>query len=100
MSFLIVVSVLAVLAALLLAWPLLRSSAVPAGAGQGSDSDRERRLAVYRDRKREIEAEREAGRLSAVEAERSQNELIDEVGREFDPSALEAAPPDSGVRPR
>ncbi len=100
MSFLIVVSVLAVLAALLLAWPLLRSSAVPTGAGEASDSDRERRLAVYRDRKLEIEAEREAGRLSAAEAERSQNELIDEVGREFDPAALEAAPPDSGVRPR
>lgn len=100
MSFLIVVSLLAVLAALLLAWPLLRSLRAPADAAQRPDSDRERRLAVYRDRKLEIEADHEAGRLSAAEAERSQNELIDEVSREFGAAALEPAAADTGVRPR
>lgn len=100
MSFLIIVSLLAVLAAVLLAWPLLRSLAAPSGSDQPIDSDRERRLAVYRDRKLEIEADREAGRLSAEEAERTQNELIDEVSREFGATALEPAAADSGVRPR
>ncbi|MBW6493717.1 MAG: c-type cytochrome biogenesis protein CcmI [Burkholderiaceae bacterium] len=100
MSFLIVVSLLAVLAAVLLAWPLLRSRATHSGSDQPPDTDRERRLAVYRDRKLEIETDREAGRLNAAEAERAQNELIDEVSREFGATALESAAADSGVRPR
>ncbi len=100
MSFLIVVSLLAVLAALLLAWPLLRSLATHSGSDRPPDTDRERRLAVYRDRKIEIETDREAGRLNEAEAERTQNELIDEVSREFGPAALEPAALDTGVRPR
>lgn len=100
MSFLIVVSLLAVLAALLLAWPLLRSLATHSGSDRPPDTDRERRLAVYRDRKIEIETDREAGRLNAAEAERTQNELIDEVSREFGSAALEPAALDTGVRPR
>src|SRR3990172_3573377 len=100
MSFLIVVSLLAVLAALLLAWPLLRSLATHSGSDQPPDTDRERRLAVYRDRKIEIETDREAGRLNAAEAERTQNELIDEVSREFGSAALEPEALDTGVRPR
>ena len=100
MTFLIVVSLLAVIAALTLAWPLLRSLAEPDLADQPADGDREPRLAVYRDRKLEIEADREAGRLSAAEAQRTQNELVDEVSREFGATALETAAFDSGVRPR
>ena len=100
MSFLIVVSLLAVLAVLLLAWPLLRSLRPASEASPTTDSERDKRLAVYRDRKLEIEAERAAGRLSAAEAERSQNELIDEVSREFGPAALEPAANSGGARPR
>ncbi len=91
MWFLLILALLAVLAALLLAWPLLRSVA-PAGDNSGTASERETRLSVYRDRKHEIDAERDTGRLTAAEAERTQRELVDEVSREFGAGALEGLP--------
>ena len=52
--------------------------------GPPTDSaDEVRRLAVYRDRRREIEAEREAGRLTADEARRSLEELLAEAATQF-----------------
>ncbi len=51
--------------------PLLRAR--PADAAVSDDDAR--RLAVYRDRRREIEADRDAGRIDAAEADRAIDEL-------------------------
>jgi len=72
-------------------WPLLgggrRATDAPASA------DEARRLAIYRDRRREIEVERDAGRLSAEEAQRSIDELVAEAAQQFgDGSAAREAP--------
>ncbi len=77
-------------------WPLLRTpraSTPGAAAGQSAASaaDDEKRLAVYRDRRREIEAEAQAGRLSADEARLALDELLAEVDSQF-PAFAPAAP--------
>ena len=46
-------------------------------------SDEARRVAVYRDRRAEIEAEREAGRLTEDEARRATDELIEDAARQI-----------------
>jgi cytochrome c-type biogenesis protein CcmH len=45
--------------------------------------DQQARLAVYKDRRQEIASELELGRLSAEEAQRQQEDLMQEVAREF-----------------
>jgi len=50
---------------------------------QPSPSDEARRVAVYRDRRAEIEAEREAGRLTEEEARRAIDELVEDAARQL-----------------
>lgn len=75
------IALLASAATLAVVWPLVRAPKRP-DAAVGPD-DEARRLAVYRDRRREIEAEREAGRLSADEAARALDELAAEAAAQF-----------------
>ena len=46
-------------------------------------ADEQARLAVYKDRRQEIASELELGRLSAEEAQKQQEDLVEEVAREF-----------------
>ncbi len=46
-------------------------------------ADEQARLAVYKDRRQEISSELELGRLSAEEAQKQQEDLVNEVAREF-----------------
>ena len=82
--------IVAGLAALLL--PMLRRPATVAL------DERESRLDVYRDRRREIERERAAGRLAADEAEAAIDALAGEV-RDFVPDPSQAASPASPALP-
>lgn len=79
--FWVVIAVLTCAATSLVAWPLLANARRPAATAEISDEAR--RLAVYRDRRREIEAERDAGRLTAEEAARSLDELATEAAAQF-----------------
>lgn len=83
--FWILIAVLTVTACAWLAWPLLRPASSAA-----ETLERARRLAIYRDRRREIEADRDAGRLDAAAAEAA----IDELAREA--AALPDVPPRAG----
>ena len=69
----------------LVVWPLLRRT-------DDASADEERRLAVYRDRRREIRRELDAGRLSPDEAERAEGELVAEAARQFAPADGDAFP--------
>lgn len=87
------IALLACAATLAVIWPLLRPPArVSDSADDGRGDDEARRLAVYRDRRREIESERDAGRLDAVEAERTLDELAAEAAAQFGQSSAVAAP--------
>jgi cytochrome c-type biogenesis protein CcmH len=74
-------AIIALLTATTVAWPLLSPRRAPAA------SDEERRLSVFRERRREIERERRAGRLGDAEAEQAQHELIEAVAESFVPAA-------------
>jgi cytochrome c-type biogenesis protein CcmH len=79
--FWVALALLIVAATACVVWPLLYGSHdVDASA---ASADEARRLAVYRDRRREIEAERDAGRLSDEEAKRSLDELLAEAAVQF-----------------
>jgi len=65
-------------------WPLL-SSRAPVQADARED-DR-RRLAVFRDRRSEIERERAAGRLSDADAEQAQADLLRQVAEDLPEAA-------------
>ena len=70
-----------------LLWPLLRRQ--PPRAGEASDP----LIAVYRDRRREIEGERASGRLSPAEADAALEELVEQMARELpEGSQTESAP--------
>jgi cytochrome c-type biogenesis protein CcmH len=87
------IALLACAATLAVVWPLVRA---PRDAGPGPDAvpdDEARRLAVYRDRRAEIEAEREAGRLDADEAAKALDELAAEAAAQFAGKAPGAVPP-------
>lgn len=77
----------------LLVWPLIGRRDI---ATTQSSDDEARRLAVYRDRKREIERERDAGRLTPTEAEQALRELVADASRQF-PSQVPA--PAAGTKP-
>ena len=66
--------------------PLLRSNRPNEDL---SGSDEARRLAVYRDRRAEIESERRAGRLGDEEAARAQEELLDDAAVQFEAKTSE-----------
>jgi len=88
--FWLVIAALTCAATAALVLPLLRSARRMAAP---SDSDENRRLAIYRDRRAEIETERLAGRLSDDEAARAQEELLDEAAVQFR-EPQDAAPPE------
>ncbi|MEI8302889.1 MAG: c-type cytochrome biogenesis protein CcmI [Burkholderiales bacterium] len=87
-AFWTVLALLACLATASLVWPMLRA----APARPAADDDEARRLAVYRDRRREIEADRAAGRLTEAEAAQALDELASEADRQFaEPTAATAS---------
>ncbi|HLS57260.1 MAG TPA: c-type cytochrome biogenesis protein CcmI [Zeimonas sp.] len=71
----------------IIVWPLL--SARPPALADASDDER-RRLAVFRDRKREIERERAAGRLSDADAAQAQADLLRQVAEDLPEGAVGA----------
>ena len=83
------VGCLTIAALLPVLWPLLmrRASGSPAA---GADADP--LVAVYRDRQREIERERAAGRLSADEARTALDELVAQMARELPEESAPTAP--------
>lgn len=89
MSFWIIAALLTCAATAALVWPLLGARI----AQDPESTDSGRRLAVYRDRRDEIERERVAGRLTDAEAQLAQQELLDEVAVGFDEAGVAATPP-------
>lgn len=83
LSFWVLIGLLTCAATALVVWPLFRCAAPVAGEAD----DEARRLAIYRDRRREIEREREAGRLSSEEAARAIDELVGEAAMQFPQAA-------------
>ncbi|MCP5266712.1 MAG: c-type cytochrome biogenesis protein CcmI [Burkholderiaceae bacterium] len=80
MAFWLLLGAITLCALILVLWPVLvagRSRTAPV------DDDPARRLAVYRDRRGEIERERDAGRIGDEEAQAAERELVDEVARQF-----------------
>lgn len=88
--FWIAIAVLSMAATASIVLPLLRGA--DGGAGAVTPGDDARRLAVYRDRRREIEAERDAGRLTDDEARRALDELVEEAATQL-PQQPDAAKP-------
>ncbi len=94
MSFWIIAALLVCAATAALVWPLLGARI----AQDPESTDSGRRLAVYRDRRAEIERERVAGRLSDAEAKIAEDELLDEVAAGFDEASPQAAAPTPAAR--
>lgn len=88
MSFWIIAALIACAATAAIVWPLLGARI----AQDPESTDSGRRLAVYRDRRDEIERERAAGRLTEAEARAAEEELLDEVASSFDDIAAPAGP--------
>ncbi|UCE31006.1 MAG: c-type cytochrome biogenesis protein CcmI [Burkholderiales bacterium] len=95
--FWLAVGVLACVATASLAFPLLFGARRDPSAA--APSDEARRVAVYRDRRAEIEAERAAGRLTEDEAKRALDELIEDAARQLSGPDTDAAPQASQPRP-
>lgn len=89
MSFWIIAALIACAATAAIVWPLLGARI----AQDPESTDSGRRLDVYRDRRLEIEREREAGRLTEAEARAAEAELLDEVASSFDETIVPAARP-------
>lgn len=83
------IAVATLLATAVVVWPLL--SARGAASADAGDDER-RRLAVFRDRKQEIDRERAAGRLSDAEAEQAQADLLRQLAEDLPASAAAAEP--------
>ncbi|MGD9941852.1 MAG: c-type cytochrome biogenesis protein CcmI [Burkholderiaceae bacterium] len=88
MLFWVSLAIITVAATACVIWPLLFARASSAESAAGED---ERRLAVFRDRKREIDADRQAGRLSADEADRALADLTRQLSEEMPAEALARA---------
>ena len=71
-------------------WPLLIRRRPPSDSTQ---PDTDPLVAVYRDRRREIERERDAGRLSEDEAQTAIDELVAQMARELPEEAAPLARP-------
>ncbi|MCL4183638.1 MAG: c-type cytochrome biogenesis protein CcmI [Burkholderiaceae bacterium] len=76
----VLIAVATLVATVALVWPLL-SGRTPVQIDAGDDE--RRRLAVFRDRKHEIERERAAGRLSEAEAAQAQADLLRQVAEDL-----------------
>lgn len=86
------IAVATVVATAVIVWPLL-SARSPLQAD--ARDDERRRVAVFRDRKHEIEREHAAGRLSDAEAEQAQADLLRQVAEDL-PDAAAAGGADEG----
>ncbi|MFO1301338.1 MAG: c-type cytochrome biogenesis protein CcmI [Burkholderiaceae bacterium] len=86
------IAVATVVATAVIVWPLL-SARSPSQAD--ARDDERRRVAVFRDRKHEIEREHAAGRLSDAEAEQAQADLLRQVAEDL-PDAAAAGGADEG----
>lgn len=82
----IAVATLAATAAVV--WPLLTRRPV---APPDARDEEHRRLAVFRDRKHEIERERSAGRLSEADAAQAQADLLRQVAADLPEAGVEAS---------
>ena len=93
LSFWVLLGLLTCATTALVVWPLLhRRTAAPVADEQA------RRLEVYRDRRREIAREREAGRLTASEAAAALDELVAEAAEQF-PDAGKTLDGEAPARP-
>ena len=95
--FWLAVGAMACAATAFLALPLLIGSRRTGSAA--APTDEARRLAVYRDRRAEIESERDAGRLTDEEARRALDELIEDAAHHL-PASEAGAEPGAGVMSR
>ncbi|MDT3677716.1 MAG: c-type cytochrome biogenesis protein CcmI [Burkholderiaceae bacterium] len=86
MALWISIAIVTVLATALVVWPLVSTRRPVANARR----DDERRLAVFRDRRREIDRERDAGRLTVAEAEQAHADLVRQLAEDL-PEVTEAA---------
>lgn len=98
MLFWVSVAVATLVVTAVVVWPLLsaRPAAVP-----DARNEEQRRLAVFRDRKREIERERAAGRLSDSDAAQAQTDLLRQLATDLpaaDGMAAGAAAPHRAPR--
>ncbi len=79
MALWISIAIVTLVAIALVVWPLV-STRRP---GSHAHHDDERRLAVFRDRKHEIDRERDAGRLTATEAEQAHADLVRQLAEDL-----------------
>ncbi|MCO5099941.1 MAG: c-type cytochrome biogenesis protein CcmI [Burkholderiaceae bacterium] len=93
MALWISIAIVTVVATALVVWPLVSTRRPAANALR----DDERRLAVFRDRRREIDRERDAGRLTAAEAEQAHGDLVHQLAEDL-PDLAQAAAPASTTR--
>ncbi len=85
MALWISIAIVTLVAIALVVWPLVSTRRPGARA-----HDDERRLAVFRDRRQEIDRERDAGRLTAAEAEQAHADLVRQLAEDL-PEATAAA---------
>lgn len=83
------IAVATLVVTVVIVWPLL-SGRLPSQVDAGDDE--RRRLAVFRDRKREIEREHAAGRLSETEAAQAQADLLRQVADDLPGGGAGATP--------
>lgn len=79
MALWISIAIVTMSATALVVWPLV-STRRP---GANARHDDERRLAVFRDRRRELDRERDAGRLTAAEAEQAHADLVRQLAEDL-----------------
>lgn len=79
MALWISIAIVTLVATALVVWPLVS----PRRPRTGAAHDDERRLAVFRDRKREIDRERAAGRLTEAEAEQAHADLVRQLAEDL-----------------
>ncbi|HWS74336.1 MAG TPA: c-type cytochrome biogenesis protein CcmI [Quisquiliibacterium sp.] len=79
LSFWVLLGLLTCGATALVVWPLLNRRS----AAYSASDEEDQRLAVYRDRRREIERDRQAGRLTGEEAAHAVEELVAEAAQQF-----------------
>lgn len=91
------IAVATVVATAVIVWPLL-SARSPLQAD--ARDDERRRVAVFRDRKHEIEREHAAGRLSDAEAEQAQADLLRQVAEDLPVAAPASGAGEGEARPR
>lgn len=94
MALWISIAIVTLVATALVVWPLVSTQR----PGPDARHDGDRRLAVFRDRKREIDRERAAGRLTDAEAGQAHADLVRQLAEDLpevaagDSTALRAAP--------